>query len=156
MKKWLKNKLRKWRLEDEDKADGTVDEDISNIETSMLDEDDEEGYSPEQLEIARLFLGNMSFTILTDGRVFINAGWIDDNDLVAEVFGKFLHALNDGQLAENMLGYLVQFGSQNIMAAKFTTKIMESWKKTQNESKNSPVICPTQTFKLNYGETQEE
>ena len=99
-------------------------------------------------DLVENFLGTIQFTILGDGRVFINCGWADSSDEVAELYGHFLFLLNEGRLAKNVLEYLLQFGSQNVKMGKFATKIIEGWHTIDENENNKPIISPTKVFMM--------
>jgi len=114
--------------------------------------------SDEERDIAENFLGQINFTVLRDGRLFVNCGWKDSNDDTAEIYGKFLFLLNDGRMTKNILQYLLEFGSQDYRLAKFSNKIMESWNKMDDEENNRPIISPLKVFAIHnqHVETEED
>jgi hypothetical protein len=129
-------------------------DDCGDCEDCDFNDDDE--MSDEERDIAENFLGQISFTVLKDGRLFVNCGWANSNDDTAEIYGKFLFLLNDGRMTKNILQYLLEFGSQDYRLAKFSNKIMEAWSKMDDEENNKPIISPLKVFAIHNAETEED
>jgi len=145
---WLKNKVLNWLFPAEDFVEYEgFDEDEREVDDE--DDDNKNKLTPEQIELMKKFVGSIQITVLSDGNIFVSCNFASDDDIIAETYGKFLYAVNNGVLAKHMLDYLVDFGGQDIKLAQFVTKIINGWKKADDAVNDKPVICPTQTFKLN-------
>ncbi len=148
--KWLKEKIKGWLFSEKIREEyEEPNENIMNVIDEDEDLDDLDGLEDHEREMVKKFLGSINFTILSDGQILICCNWVNADPTTAEIFGKFLFAINDGRLTSNITNYLIDFGGQDIRLAKFVTEILQSWKKVNEEQNNAPVVCPTQTFRLN-------
>jgi hypothetical protein len=71
----------------------------------------------EERDIAENFLGQINFTVLRDGRLFVNCGWKDSNDDTAEIYqGSELDTERGNLLIPDNFGFIFISSKPRVIA----------------------------------------
>ena len=122
--------------------------------TILQDESPEQPKQPENEEdiIPPTPLGNITFSILNDGTVYINCHWAHES--VAPAYGELMYKINNGNFTEDIIDTLLGRLPQSPQDAPAVREIVDCWKTIKDNEENQPLISPSDVFAIEQPEMQ--
>ena len=97
-------------------------------------------------------LGDITFSILDDGRIHISCHWA--NKYVAPAYGELMYKLNNGDLTGDIIDTLLGRLPQHPQEATVIQEIIDYWKMIKDNEENQPLISPSSVFAMEQPEMQ--
>ena len=109
--------------------------------------------SPEVVEDSeppKNVLGNITFSILTNGNVHIGCQWIDnqvaDKQIFYQSFGELLYQINSGSFAEEIISILITHMENTPQDTEMINHIIGQWQAIKDHVEDQPLIQPSSVF----------
>ena len=97
-------------------------------------------------------LFRITFSVNVEGGLYIDGAWVNSSQEIAFVFGQFLSLLNSGQFEDHIKNYFGAVANTDESYYEFAKMCYEVFMQSQinlQEQEDSPLIRPSQTFRLN-------